>query len=232
MSSLKDKTSEICSNTSRSKLEKDILKSYLDEQIKLLLDRINLLYPKQFKKGDLKKEWKNYQKWKPTIKLTEPDNKKTQTSKNKKTQMDKNKKNSTSNQVNIPPDEKRCIARVFDINKIIYQNNTKSRNTKSRNTKTNNTKSRNTKTNNTKSRNTKTKTQYKTNSSKVVNANLLNIIKKDPNAFTFGRQCYGKKCGDSNYCFVHKRNNPHGDFNNSLSLHLKEHFIKMFKTFN
>jgi len=207
MSSLKDKTSEICSNTSRSKLEKDILKSYLDEQIKLLLDRINLLYPKQFKKGDLKKEWKNYQKWKPTIKLTEPDNKKTQTSKMKKTQMDKNKKNSTSNQVNIPPDEKRCIARVFDINKIIYQNNTKSNNTKS-------------------------KTQYKTNSSKVVNANLLNIIKKDPNAFTFGRQCYGKKCGDSNYCFVHKRNNPHGDFNNSLSLHLKEHFIKMFKTFN
>ena len=227
MSSLKDKTSEICSNTSRSKLEKDILKSYLDEQIKLLLDRINLLYPKQFKKGDLKKEWKNYQKWKPTIKLTEPDNKKTQTSKMKKTQMDKNKKNSTSNQVNIPPDEKRCIARVFDINKIIYQNNTKSNNTKSNNTKSNNTKS-----NNIKSRNTKTKTQYKTNSSKVVNANLLNIIKKDPNAFTFGRQCYGKKCGDSNYCFVHKRNNPHGDFNNSLSLHLKEHFIKMFKTFN
>ena len=210
MSSLKDKTSEICSNTSRSKLEKAILKSYLDEQIKLLLDRINLLYPKQFKKGDLKQEWKNYQKWKPNIKLTEPDNKKTQTSKNKKTQMDKN--NSTSNKVNIPPNEERCIARVFDINKIIYQNNTKN--------------------NNTKSRNTKTKTQYKTNSSKVVNANLLNIIKKDPNAFTFGRQCYGKKCGDSNYCFVHKRNNPHGDFNNSLSPHLKEHFIKMYKTFN
>ena len=212
MSSLKDKTSEICSNTNRSKLEKDILKSYLDEQIKLLLDRINLLYPKQFKKGDLKQEWKNYQKWKPTIKLTEPDNKKTQTSKNKKTQMDKNKKNSTSNQVDIPPDEKRCIARVFDINKIIYQNNTKTRNTKSNNTKS--------------------KTLHKTNSSKVVNANLLNIIKKDPNAFTFGRQCYGKKCGDSNYCFVHKRNNPHGDFNNTLSPHLKEHFIKMYKTFN
>ena len=63
MSSLKDKTNEICSNTSRNKLETAVLKSYLDEQIKLLLDRINLLYPKQFKKGDLKREWKNYQKY-------------------------------------------------------------------------------------------------------------------------------------------------------------------------
>lgn len=210
MSSLKDKTSEICSNTSRNKLEIAVLKSYLDEQIKLLLDRINLLYPKQFKKGDLKREWKNYQKWNPNIKLTEPDNKKTQTSKMKKTKMDKNKNNSNPNKVNIPPDEERCIARVFDINKIIYQNNTKSRiNTKS-----------------------KSKTLHKNNSSKVVNTNLLNTIKKSPNAFTFGRQCYGKKCSDTNYCFVHRRNNPHGDFDNPITPHLKEHFIKMFKTFN
>lgn len=201
MSSLKDKTTEICNNINRTKLEKAILKSYLDEQIKLLLDRINLLYPKQFKKGDLKLEWKSYQKWKPNIKLSETNCKKTQSSKNKKTN------NTTLNKVNIPPNEDRCIARVFDINKIIYQNNTKSKD------------------------NSKNKTQHKTNSSKVVNSNLLETIKKDPNSFTFGRQCYGKKCGGSNYCFVHKRNNPHGDFNSSLSPHLKEHFIKMFKTF-
>lgn len=210
MSSLKDKTSEICSNTSRSKLEKDILKSYLDEQIKLLLDRINLLYPKQFKKRDLKGEWKSYQKWKPNIKLTEPINNgiNKNNTKSSKTSINKDKKNNIDKQnvkSNIPLQEERCIARVFDVNKIIYQQDNEKN---------------------------KSKIKGKTSSSKTINNNLLKTIESNSKSITFGRQCYGKKCSDSNYCFVHKRNNPHGDFNNPITPHLKEHFIKMYKTFN
>lgn len=210
MSTLNDKLIDICNNN-RITVEKDILKSYLDEQIILLLDRINLLFPKIFKKSDLKQEWKNYQKWKPNIKLTEPiiisKKNKGKNTNHYKVKNSTKKKNTT----NIPLQDVRCIARVFDVNKIIYQQKEA--------TSENNLKS-------------KKNSKNKMSSSKVINTNILKIIETDSTSFTFGRQCYGKKCGDSKYCFVHKRNNPHGDFNNIVSPHLKNHFIKMFKTFN
>ena len=35
--------------------------------------------------------------------------------------------------------------------------------------------------------------------------------------YTFGRRCYGKRVSGKYYCFVHQRNNPHGDLIRSTS---------------
>jgi cysteinyl-tRNA synthetase len=46
-------------------------------------------------------------------------------------------------------------------------------------------------------------------------------------SYIFGRQCYGTRIGNTKYCFVHCKHNPHGDFNKPPSKQIKEHFIML-----
>ena len=215
MASLSDKKILICNSSTRDVIEKKILKSYLDEQIKFLLERIHTLYPELFTENDLKKEWKNYQKWKPKLSMSKPSSnnnssKSTTNGKtNGKTNQKINSKSKSKEHSPIPDEEHRCIARVFDVNKIIY----KYPNNSIKNL-----------------RDKELKTSISISNSNSNKTDLINIDKLDK--YTFGRRCYGKRVKDGKYCFVHQRNNPHGDFNTPVAPYLKDHFIKMYNRFS
>lgn len=205
MASLLDKKTLICNSITRDVIEKKILKSYLDEQIKFLLDRIHILYPELFTENDLKKEWKNYQKWKPNITLSKPITNNNLYKTNNKINNKINNKTKPKDKKNTIPDEaNRCIARVFDVNKIIYKYS------------------------DTSIKNLSDKELNTSNKSKSTN---IDTDTDQLDKYTFGRRCYGKRVNGKYYCFVHQRNNPHGDFNTPVAPHLKEHFIKMHYRF-
>lgn len=46
--------------------------------------------------------------------------------------------------------------------------------------------------------------------------------------YIFGRRCYGKCIGNTNYCFVHLKHNPHGDFDKPPTKQIKDHFIMLY----
>ena len=199
MTSLTNKKTLLCNSITRDIIEKKILKSYLDEQIKFLLDRIHILYPELFTENDLKKEWKSYQKWKPNITLSKPATKNNLSKTNNKTN---NRTKPKDREKTIPDEADRCIARVFDVNKIIYKYSDTSLKSLS------------------------DKDLNNSNKSKSTNTDTDQLDK-----YTFGRRCYGKRVNGKYYCFVHQRNNPHGDFNTPVAPHLKDHFIKMYHRF-
>ena len=204
MTSLTDKKILICHSSTRDVIEKKILKSYLDEQIKFLLERIHALYPELFTENDLKKEWKTYQKWKPKLSMS-----KSSTNNNPsdaKTNAKTNAKTKSKARNPIPDEKNRCIARVFDVNNIIYKySDTSIKNLSDK--------------------------ELKTSISNKTNLANIDQLDKYPLKDTFGRRCYGKRISGGHYCFVHQRNNPHGDFNTPVAPYLKEHFIKMCHRF-
>ena len=216
MTSFAEKKRLICNTYSNTNIEKKILKSYLDTQIKLLFKKIHTLYPDLFTEEDLKKELINYFKWKPkyTITTFKPKSLSYINSLKKQKQTLKAFKNIKHNgninssdkgetykeQKKIPADDIRCIARVFDVKKIIY----KSSDTAS----------------------------HLTNDKQLIDKDDKIDLNGDLSKYTFGRQCYKKHKKDSKYCFIHIRNNPHGNFNEPVSMHIKDHFIKMYKKFN
>tara|TARA_Y100000389_G_C17456240_1_gene518378 strand:+ start:2080 stop:2673 length:594 start_codon:yes stop_codon:yes gene_type:complete len=196
MSSLSDKKTLICHSSTRHLIEKKILKSYLDEQIKFLLERIHTLYPELFTKDDFKKEWELYQKWKPKLSMSKPIiNRTPSKTKNNQNNKSKGKKQTKKS---IPDEQNRCIARVFDVNNIIYKYS------------------------DTSIKNINNKELNTSNKINLTNTEQLDI---------YGRRCYGKRINGGNYCFVHQRNNPHGDFNTPVAPYLKDHFIKMCHRF-
>ena len=61
--------------------------------------------------------------------------------------------------------------------------------------------------------------------SRVFDLKFLIYSDKNPGKKIYGRRCKNRIISNTKYCGIHKRHNPHGDFDKDISQVMRNHFL-------